>query len=81
VHAGSGSSADAKPRRQRFPFIALLLWGLIAFGVPPVVQTLDAVSVLGFPLGFFMLAQGSLIAFAAIALLSALRCNSLEKKE
>lgn len=81
MHAGSASSADARSRRQRFPSIAFLLWGLVAFGVPPVVQTLDAVKVLGFPLGFFMLAQGSLLAFAVIAVLSALRRDALEKKE
>jgi putative solute:sodium symporter small subunit len=81
VDAGSARSADAKPRRQRFPFIALIAWALIAFGTPPIVQTLDAIKVLGFPLGFFMLAQGCIIAFLVIALLSALRRDALERKE
>lgn len=80
VQSGSDVSADARPRR-RFPFIALMAWALVAFAVPPFVQTLDAVSVLGFPLGFFMLAQGGLIAFLVIGLVSALRRDALERKE
>jgi putative solute:sodium symporter small subunit len=81
VHAGSVEPADAKPRRQRFPFFAIIGWALIAFAIPPFVQMFDAVKVLGFPLGFFMLAQGGVIAFAVISLLSALRHDALERKE
>jgi len=81
VQAGSASSADARPRRRRFPFIALLVWALLAFAIPPFVQTLDVVDVMGFPLGFFMLAQGLLLAFVIIAVLSAWRRDRLSGGE
>lgn len=67
------SDGVERDRTRRFPFLALLAWGLFAFAVPWFAQTLDAVDVLAFPLGFFMAAQGSLIAFLVIAVLSARR--------
>jgi putative solute:sodium symporter small subunit len=57
--------------RLRLPIAALLLWAVFAFLVPRFVQALNIVDVLAFPLGYFMAAQGSLIAFVAIAILSA----------
>ena len=47
----------------RFPFVALALWALFAFVVPLFVPALNIVDVLAFPLGYFMAAQGILIAF------------------
>jgi putative solute:sodium symporter small subunit len=60
---------DEQPRR--FPFVALALWALFAFVVPLVVPALNIVDVLAFPLGYFMAAQGILIAFILVGLLSA----------
>lgn len=60
---------DEQPRR--FPFVALAFWALFAFVVPLVVPALNIVDVLAFPLGYFMAAQGILIAFVVIGLLSA----------
>lgn len=62
---------DEQP--ERFPFVALAFWALFAFVVPLFVPALNLVDVLAFPLGYFMAAQGILIAFVAIGLLSALR--------
>ena len=55
----------------RLPILALLLWALFAFGVPSVVQVLNLVDVFAFPLGYFMAAQGVLLAFVIIGVLSA----------
>jgi putative solute:sodium symporter small subunit len=63
-------SSDEQPKR--FPFVALAFWALFAFVVPLFVPALNLVEVLAFPLGYFMAAQGILIAFVAIGLLSAL---------
>jgi putative solute:sodium symporter small subunit len=71
-------SNDAKLRRRRFPIIALLAWAVFAFAVPRLAQSLNAVDVLAVPLGFFMAAQGSLIAFLIVAVLSARRQDRLE---
>jgi putative solute:sodium symporter small subunit len=68
------SDGDA-PRRapRRFPYIALLAWVLFALVVPRLVQALNIVDVLAFPLGFFMAAQGSLVALFVVAVMSARR--------
>jgi putative solute:sodium symporter small subunit len=56
----------------RLPFVAMVFLALFAFGVPLLVPALNILNVLSFPLGYFMAAQGTLIAFVAIGLLSAL---------
>jgi cation/acetate symporter len=68
-------SGDVEPRGKlrRFPFIALIMWGLLAFAIPRVVQTLNPIDVGPFPLGFLMAAEGSLIAMLLVAALSAWR--------
>jgi len=65
----SPTSGDEQPKR--FPFVALAFWALVAFVVPLLVPALNIVDVLAFPLGYFMAAQGILIAFVIIGLLSA----------
>jgi putative solute:sodium symporter small subunit len=59
--------------RRRLPLIALVAWAAVAFAVPRVVQALNAVHALGFPLGYLMMAQGCLLALIVIAVLSARR--------
>jgi putative solute:sodium symporter small subunit len=71
--AQAKTSDDPQPRRRRrFPFFALLLWGAIVFGAARIVQTLNLVDVGAFPLGFFMAAQGCLIALLVVAIVAAL---------
>ena len=74
-------TAELRHRTRRFPIFALMLWAVFAFAVPRLVQTLNVVDVFAFPLGFFMNAQGSLIAFVFIAIFSALRQDRLEAHE
>lgn len=63
--------------RRRFPVIALLAWAVLVFAIPSVVEPLNLGSVLGFPLGFFLVAQGGLIFLLTIAVLSARRQDRL----
>jgi putative solute:sodium symporter small subunit len=81
--ASNAHNADcAKTRRRfRFPFLALLAWAVLALAVPCVAPALNLVDVLAFPLGFFMAAQGSLIALLLIALLSARRHDRIDAAE
>ena len=44
-------------------FFMLFLWVVFSFVVHFFVADLNTITVLGFPLGFYMAAQGSLIAF------------------
>ncbi len=47
------------------------MWALLAFAVPMFAQALDLVDIFAFPLGYFMVAQGALIGFVVIGLVSA----------
>lgn len=55
----------------RLPVAALALWALLAVVVPVFSQALNLVDVLAFPLGYFMIAQGSLVGFLIIGIISA----------
>lgn len=70
VRENHGSSSVSESA-GRLPFVALLFWALLAFLVPGFVQALNLVDVFAFPLGFFMTAQGALLAFVVIGVLSA----------
>ncbi len=61
---------EARPA-ARLPVVALLLWAVLGFAVPVFAQALNLVDVLAFPLGFFMVAQGSLIGFVLVGFASA----------
>ncbi len=64
-------TANVKRQPARLPVVALLLWALLAFAVPAISQALNLVDVFALPLGYFMVAQGSLIAFVIVGLISA----------
>lgn len=71
----------SKGRAARFPALVLFLWAIIAFAIPPIVQPLNLIHFLGFPLGFYMLAQGGLIAFLLIAIVSAWRQDRIDARQ
>jgi putative solute:sodium symporter small subunit len=81
--AGTHRSDGAGPRKvsRRFPHLALLAWLLFALVVPCLAQSLNIVDVLAFPLGFFMAAQGSLVALLLVAVLSARRQDRVTAAE
>lgn len=83
MSAGSDQSEKDQPtgHARRFPALALLLWAFIAFAIPLIVQPLNLIDFLGFPLGFYMLAQAALIAFVLIAIVSAWRQDRLDARE
>lgn len=64
---------DQRVRATRLPAFALLFWAIFAFALPSLVQALNIVDVLAFPLGYFLVAQGALLAFVAIGFFSARR--------
>jgi len=51
---------------SRLMWIALAIWAFFAFVIHFFVNSLNEIVILGFPLGFYMAAQGSLIAFVAL---------------
>lgn len=50
-------------KTRRLMFIMLGLWIFFSFIIHMFVASLNEIVILGFPLGFYMAAQGSLIAF------------------
>ena len=83
MSAGYDQSEKEQPKgsARRFPALALLLWAFIAFAIPLIVQPLNLLDFIGFPLGFYMLAQGALIAFLLIAIVSAWRQDRGDTQE
>jgi len=83
VSAGSDQFEKTQPkgRARRFPALALSLWALTAFAIPLIVQPLNLIDFISFPLGFYMLAQGALIAFLLIAIVSARRQDRIDARE
>lgn len=53
-------------RTQGLMLIMLFLWIFFGFAIHLFVHQLNRIVVAGFPLGFYMAAQGSLIAFVAM---------------
>lgn len=83
MSTGSDQAEKDQPKRHasRFPALALLLWAFIALAIPLIVQQLNLLDFLGFPLGFYMLAQGALIALLLIAIVSAWHQDRLDARD
>ncbi len=50
---------------QRLTYTMLGIWAFFAFFIHMFAVALNGVKILGFPMGFYMAAQGSLIVFVA----------------
>jgi putative solute:sodium symporter small subunit len=53
-------------KTSRLMWTIMFLWFVFSFGVHLFAVQLNEVNFLGFPLGFYMAAQGSLIAFVVL---------------
>jgi putative solute:sodium symporter small subunit len=65
-------AANDENRRQHWAktrnltFVILIIWAIFAFVLPWNAHALNSMSFIGFPLGFYFTAQGSLIAFVLL---------------
>jgi putative solute:sodium symporter small subunit len=65
-------SADADARQRHWAktrsltILVLVLWFIFSIIVPWFAKDLNGATFLGFPLGFYMIAQGSLIVFVLL---------------
>ena len=66
----SGKDEAARQRHWSRTFnltvVVLILWAIFSFIIPWFAKELNNISFLGFPLGYYMCVQGSLIAFVAM---------------
>lgn len=77
---GGRSSEQLGWRRQRrVATLSLLTMLAVALGLPALVQTLNLVRVAGFPLGFYLAAQGVPLLIGIIIFLHARRANHLSR--
>jgi len=61
-------------------FFMLFLWFVFSFVIHFFVKDLNAITFLGFPLGFYMAAQGSLIAFVVMLFWFAYAQDRIDRK-
>lgn len=65
---------------SRLMWIALAIWAFFAFVIHFFVNTLNEIVILGFPLGFYMAAQGSLIVFVTMLFLFAKQQDKIDRE-
>lgn len=61
-------------------WIVLAIWFVAGFGVHLFAQSLNAIRFMGFPLGFYMAAQGSLIIFVVALFWFSKRQNEIDEE-
>jgi putative solute:sodium symporter small subunit len=75
------SRAEEHWRRTRsLMWLTLALWFFFSFVIHFFVVPLNQIVVFGFPLGFYMAAQGSLIAFVVLLFWFAHRQNKIDEE-
>ncbi len=75
-----GQMAEYWVKSRNLMITVLVLWFFFGFFVHFFVNALNQISFLGFPLGFYMAAQGSLIAFVVIIFWYAHRQNKIDEE-
>jgi len=64
----------------RLTAILLAIWFVVTYVVGFFARDLNAISVFGFPLGFYMGAQGALIVYVVIIFYYAKRMNRMDRE-
>lgn len=64
---------------SRLMWITLAIWAFFSFVIHFFVNSLNEIVIFGFPLGFYMAAQGSLIAFVVLIFWYASRQNRIDE--
>ena len=67
-------------KTSRLMWIIMFLWVFFSFGVHFFAVQLNEIKFLGFPLGFYMAAQGSLIAFVVLCFWNASAQNKIDQE-
>jgi len=66
-------------KTRNLMLVVLGLWFVFSFVIHMFVVQLNSIVILGFPLGFYMAAQGSLIAFVVMLFWFAKQQNSIDE--
>ena len=68
-------------RTSALMWLMFALWVFFSFIIHMFVESLNSFKFLGFPLGFYMAAQGSLIAFVVMLFVFAKRQDTIDREE
>ncbi|MGK7868945.1 DUF4212 domain-containing protein [Falsiroseomonas sp. E2-1-a20] len=75
------ATGDAYWRRTSgLMWTMMAIWAIAGFGVHLFATSLNTIVILGFPLGFYMAAQGSLIIFVVSLFWFASRQNAIDEE-
>ena len=78
----SGQSGDRYwQRTSGLMWTMLVLWLFFSFIVHFAVGALNSIVIFGFPLGFYMAAQGSLLAFVVMLFVFARKQDQIDREE
>jgi putative solute:sodium symporter small subunit len=67
-------------RTSRLMWTILFWWFVFSFGVHFFAVQLNSIVILGFPLGFYMAAQGSLVAFVVLCFWNSSAQNKIDEE-
>jgi putative solute:sodium symporter small subunit len=67
-------------RTRGLMITCLVIWFIFGFGIHFFVRSLNEIVILGFPLGFYMAAQGSLIVFVVLIFWFAAKQNRIDEE-
>lgn len=68
-------------RTSGLMWIMMILWAIFSFFIHMFAEQLNTIKIAGFPLGFYMAAQGSLIAFVIMLFYFASKQDSIDREE
>ena len=78
--ARAGNSIEHWRRTRSLMWVTLAIWFFFSFVIHFFVRSLNEIVVLGFPLGFYMAAQGSLIVFVVLIFWFAHKQNQIDEE-
>ncbi len=67
-------------KTSRLMWIIMSLWVLFSFLIPAFAVQLNTIKIFGFPLGFYMAAQGSLISYVVLCFWNASAQNKIDEE-
>ena len=67
-------------KTKRLMIICMVIWAIFGFGIHLFATPLNEIVILGFPLGFYMAAQGSLIVFVVLIFWFARRQDAIDRE-
>jgi putative solute:sodium symporter small subunit len=80
IKADKATLAAYWAENKRLTTITLMIWAAVSFGATFFVEGLNAIVFFGFPLGYYMGAQGSLIVFVLLIFNYSTTMNKIDHK-